>query len=410
LDSITNPIADDFDIAKVRADFPLIHNGDQVYLDNAATTQKPQVVIDALSDYYKYDNSNVHRAAHKLAARATQSFEDARESLRRFINADVREEVIFTAGTTESINLVAQSWGNANLSADDEILITLLEHHSNIVPWQLLAQRTNAKLVACNVTAAGEIDMDDFAAKLSTKTKLVSVGHVSNALGTLNPLEHIISAAHAAGAKVLIDGAQAVGHMPVDVQALNADFYAFSGHKMFGPTGIGVLYGKQTLLDAMPPWQAGGEMIETVTIENTTFNSLPYKFEAGTPNIADAIGLGAAVTYIGQLNRNQVQQHEDQLLRHATSAISQLPGVQIVGTSAHKSGVLSFSVDGAHPGDIGTLLDQQNVAVRVGHHCAMPLMAHLGLPGTVRASFSLYNDNTDLERFVAALSKALSFI
>jgi len=410
LDSVTANPAHKFDVASVRADFPLIRANEQVYLDNAATTQKPQAVIEALNSYYERDNSNVHRAAHKLAGRATQSFEDARESVRRFINASAREEIIFTAGTTESINLVAQSWGSANLKVGDEILITLLEHHSNIVPWQLLAQRTGAKLVACTVTSNGEIDMDDFARLLSTKTKLVSVGHVSNALGTINPVAEIVSAAHKQGALVLVDGAQAVGHMQVDVQALDADFYAFSGHKMFGPTGIGVLYGKQALLEAMPPWQAGGEMIETVSIESSTFNRLPYKFEAGTPNIADAIGLGAAVEYIEGLDRNQVLQHEEQLLRHATSAISQLPGVQVIGTSSHKSGVLSFSVDGAHPGDIGTLLDQQDVAVRVGHHCAMPLMTHLGLPGTVRASFSLYNDTADLERFVAALSKALSFI
>jgi len=403
LDRVTTKPTNEFNIASVRAEFPLIANNEVVYLDNAATTQKPQAVIDAMSAYYRHDNSNVHRAAHKLAGRATQNFEDARESLRRFINAAAREEIIFTAGTTESINLVAQSWGGANLKAGDEILITLLEHHSNIVPWQLLAARTGATLVACNVTPAGEIDRPDFATKLSAKTKLVAVG-------TINPIEEIISEAHSAGAVVLIDGAQAVGHMPIDVQALDADFYAFSGHKMFGPTGIGVLYGKRALLDAMPPWQGGGEMIETVSIENTTFNSLPYKFEAGTPNIADAIGLGAAVTYIEALDRVQIQHHEDQLLRLATSAISQLPGVNIIGTSDHKSGVLSFSVDGAHPGDIGTLLDQQNVAVRVGHHCAMPLMTHFKLPGTVRASFSLYNDTADLDRFVAALSKALSFI
>ena len=410
MDSVANNNAAEFDVASIRADFPLIQANEQVYLDNAATTQKPQTVIDALSNYYERDNSNVHRAAHKLAGRATQGFEDARESVRRFINAATREEIIFTSGTTESINLVAQTWGSVNLRSGDEILITLLEHHSNIVPWQLLAQRTGAKLVACNLTPAGEIDMHDFANRLSAKTKLVSVGHVSNALGTVNPVAAIVSAAHKQGAKVLIDGAQAVGHMQVDVQALDADFYAFSGHKMFGPTGIGVLYGKQALLEAMPPWQAGGEMIETVSIESTTFNRLPYKFEAGTPNIADAIGLGAAISYLEGLNRTQVLQHEEKLLRHATSAISQLPGVQVIGTSSHKSGVLSFSVDGAHPGDIGTLLDQQGVAVRVGHHCAMPLMTHLGLPGTVRASFSLYNDTADLERFVAALSKALSFI
>lgn len=397
-------------LARLRADFPLIAGDEQIYLDNAATTQKPQVVIDALSHYYNHDNANVHRAAHKLAGRATDAYENARESVRRFINAESREQIIFTAGTTESINLVAQTWGSANLQKGDEIVITLLEHHSNIVPWQMLAQRTGATLLACNVTAAGEIDMADFAAKLSPRTKLVSIGHVSNALGTVNPVAEIITAAHHNGAVVLIDGAQAVGHMAIDVQALNADFYAFSGHKMFGPTGIGVLYGKLDLLNAMPPWQGGGEMIETVTIEHTTYNALPYKFEAGTPNIADAIGLGAAVEYIESLDRVMVRKHEDSLLRLATSAIQQLPGIRVIGTSAHKSGVLSFVVDGAHPGDIGTLLDQQNVSVRVGHHCAMPLMQHLELPGTVRASFSLYNNTDDLDRFVAALTKALSFL
>lgn len=409
MDPVSSPITPAA-AAELRADFPLIASNEQVYLDNAATTQKPQVVLDALNQYYSKDNANVHRAAHQLAARATDSYENARESIREFINAATREEVIFTAGTTESINLVAQSWGPANLQAGDEILISLLEHHSNIVPWQLLAQRTGAKLLACSVTAEGELEMDDFARKLSSRTKLVSIGHVSNALGSINPVANIVQAAHAVGALVLIDGAQAVGHLAVDVQQLDADFYAFSGHKMFGPTGIGVLYGKQALLDAMPPWQAGGEMIEVVTIEQTTFNSLPYKFEAGTPNIADAIGLGAAATYIKNLDRPAWQEHEAQLLRQATSAIAQLPGVHVVGTSRHKSGVLSFRVDGAHPGDIGTLLDQQDIAVRVGHHCAMPLMQHLELPGTVRASFSLYNNTDDLDRFVAALSKALSFL
>ena len=408
MDTVNHPTP--FDVATLRADFPLIVADEQVYLDNAATTQKPQAVIDALTNYYAADNANVHRAAHKLAGRATHNYETARESLRRFINARAREEIIFTSGTTEAINLVANTWGSSNLTQGDEILITLLEHHSNIVPWQLLAARTGAKLLACNVTASGEIDMDDFAAKLSDKTRLVSVGHISNALGTINPVETIIDAAHRLGSKVLVDGAQAVGHMQVDVQALDADFYAFSGHKMFGPTGIGVLYGKEALLEEMPPWQGGGEMIETVTIEQSTYNTLPYKFEAGTPNIADAIGLGAAVNYIENIDRNGALHHEDHLLRQATSALQQLPGVHIVGQAAEKSGVLSFKVDGAHPGDIGTLLDQQNVAVRVGHHCAMPLMNHLQLPGTVRASFSLYNDTSDLERFVEALSKALSFL
>jgi len=397
-------------LAAIRADFPLIAANEQVYLDNAATTQKPQIVNDALTRYYQHDNANVHRAAHKLAARATDSYEASREAVRRFVNAASREHIVFTAGTTESINLVANSWGSTTLRSGDEILVTLLEHHSNIVPWQLLAQRTGAKVIACNVTATGELDLDDYHSKLSAKTKLVSVGHVSNALGTINPVAQMITAAHEQGAIVLVDGAQAVGHMSVDVQALDADFYVFSGHKMFGPTGIGVLYGKTDLLNAMPPWQGGGEMIETVTIEHTTFNTLPYKFEAGTPNIADAIGLGAAIRYIESLDRALVLKHEDSLLRHATSAIQQLPGVKVIGTSAQKSGVLSFTVDGAHPGDIGTLLDQQDIAVRVGHHCAMPLMQHLELPGTIRASFSIYNNTDDLERFVAALTKALSFL
>jgi len=378
--------------------------------DNAATTQKPQAVLDALTSYYSEDNANVHRAAHKLAGRATASYEGARESLRRFINAESHEEIILTAGTTESINLVAQAWGSANVNAGDEILITVMEHHSNIVPWQLLAQRTGAKLIACNVTPAGEIDMADMARKVSDRTAIVAVGHVSNALGTINPVADIVELAHAHNALALIDGAQAVGHMAVDVRALDADFYAFSGHKMFGPTGVGVLYGKHALLSAMPPWQGGGEMIETVSIETTTYNKLPYKFEAGTPNIAGTIALGAAVEWLEGIDRVGLQAHEDKLLRLATSAIAQLPGVQIAGTSANKCGVLSFNVDGAHPGDIGTLLDQQDVAVRVGHHCAMPLMQHLEIPGTVRASFGLYNDTDDLDRFVAALTKALSFI
>ena len=397
-------------IAAIRNQFPLIAAGQQTYLDSAATTQKPQAVIDALADYYAGDNANVHRGTYQLAARATDHYESARRKVQTFINAAHTEEIVFTAGTTESINLVANSWAGEALGPGDEILISVMEHHSNIVPWQFAAKRAGATLKACSVTADGELDLEDFHSKLSERTRLVAIGHVSNALGSINPVAELIAAAHSAGALVLLDGAQAVGHMAVDVQALDADFYAFSGHKMFGPTGIGVLYGKRELLDAMPPWQGGGEMIETVSIEQSTFNALPYKFEAGTPNIADAIGLGAAVDFIESLDRTMVEAHETDLLRRATSAIQQLPGVRVIGTSTEKSAVLSFVVDNAHPSDIGTLLDQQQVAVRVGHHCAMPLMQHLQLPGTVRASFGLYNNTDDLDVFVAALNKTLSFL
>ncbi len=401
---------DKLDLRRIRADFPLIDGATQVYLDNAATTQKPFQVIDAISTYYRTSNANVHRAAHKLAAAATEQFEQARTNVATFINAPLREEIIWTRGTTEAINLVAHTWGSQSIQAGDEILLTMLEHHSNIVPWQLLAQRTGAKIEVCRINAEGELDLDDLHNKLSKRTRLVAVGHVSNALGTINPIRQIADAAHAVGALILVDGAQAVGHMPVDVQALDADFYAFSGHKLFGPTGIGVLFGRRELLESLPPWQAGGEMIERVSFAGTTFNALPYRFEAGTPNIAGAIGLGAAIEYLQSLDRLAIQTHEDKLLNAATSAIAQLPGVRIVGTAKAKTSVLSFVVDGAHPQDIGTLLDQQDIAVRVGHHCAMPLMDHLSLPGTIRASFSLYNDTGDLERFVAALDKALSFL
>ena len=396
-----------------RADFPILEqqiNGSQlVYLDNAATTQKPESVLHAMTQYYRENNSNVHRAAHTLADRATQAFEAARESTRCFINAESTQEIIFTRGTTEAINLVASCHGNL-LGSDDEILISHLEHHSNIVPWQMLAAQTGASLHACVVTPSGDIDLEDFASKLSERTKLVAIGHVSNALGTVNPIKQIIEQAHAVGARVLLDGAQAMAHMPVDVAALDCDFYAFSGHKMYGPTGIGVLYGKRDLLEELPPWQGGGEMIEHVSIEHTTYNQLPYKFEAGTPNIAGAIGLAAAMDYLTALDWADVFDHEQSLLNLTLSQLKQMDGVALVGEPCNRAGVVSFEVADGHPHDIGTLLDQQGIAVRTGHHCAMPLMASLGIPGTVRASFSLYNSTDDVERLITGIRKALTFV
>ncbi|MCZ6657896.1 MAG: cysteine desulfurase [Gammaproteobacteria bacterium] len=397
----------------MREDFPILKrsaNGHPlVYLDNAATTQKPQQVIDTLADYYARYNANVHRAVHALADEATQAFEGAREKVRAFIGAAHTQEIIFTRGTTEGINLVAASL-TSRIGANDEILITELEHHSNIVPWQMLCERSGATLKACHVTSTGELDIDDFHEKLSRRTKLVAFGHVSNALGTVNPVDELIHAAHKHDAWVLIDGAQAVQHVPVDVQALDCDFYAFSGHKMFGPTGIGVLYGRLELLDALPPWQGGGEMIEHVTIERTTYNQLPYRFEAGTPNIAGAIGLGAAIDYLNGLPRPELLADEQALVALTISRLKQLPGVRLIGDPAERLSVVSFLIDDCHPHDIGTLLDQQGVAVRTGHHCAMPLMQRLEIPGTIRASFSLYNSGQDVERLVAGVEKAIDFV
>ena len=401
-------------INEIRAQFPALHqevNGKPlVYLDNGATTQKPQCVIDALSDYYRLNNSNVHRGAHTLSDRATQQFEDARKTLQAFLNAEKAEEIVWTRGTTESINLVAATWGRQNLQAGDEILVTGMEHHSNIVPWQMLCQQTGATLRPIPVKDNGELDMDAYADMLSDKVKLVSVVHVSNALGTINPVAEIIKQAHAVGAKVMIDGAQAVSHWNVDVQALDADFYAFSGHKLFGPTGIGVLYGKEELLNSMPPYQGGGEMIEHCSFNGTTYNVLPYKFEAGTPNIAGAIGLAAAVNYLNGLDRIALEQHENSLLARANELANELGGLRKVGTAPKKASVFSFLLDGAHPADVGTLLDQQGIAVRTGHHCAMPIMEQFNVPGTVRASFSFYNTMDDVERLFAGLEKAKMFL
>ena len=401
-------------INHIRAQFPALHqdvNGKPlVYLDNGATTQKPQCVIDALSEYYRLNNSNVHRGAHTLSDRATQQFEDARKTLQAFLNAAKAEEIVWTRGTTESINIVAATWGRQNIKAGDEILVTGMEHHSNIVPWQMLCEHTGATLRPIPVKDNGELDMNAYADMLSDKVKLVSVVHVSNALGTIDPVAEIIKQAHAVGAKVMVDGAQAVSHWNVDVQTLDVDFYAFSGHKLFGPTGIGVLYGKEDLLNSMPPYQGGGEMIEHCSFDKTTYNVLPYKFEAGTPNIAGAIGLAAAINYLNGLDRVLLEQHENNLLERANELADKLGGLRKIGTASNKASVFSFLLDGAHPADVGTLLDQQGIAVRTGHHCAMPIMEQFNVPGTVRASFSFYNTMDDVERLFAGLEKAKMFL
>ena len=397
----------------ISGDFPLlartVNDAPLTYLDNAATTQKPHAVIDAIRHYYEHYNANVHRAAHRLADEATAAMEAARTKVKDLLGAADSREIIFTRGTTESINLVAASL-TERLKPGDEVLITEMEHHSNIVPWQMLCQRSGARLVAARVTVHGEIDLDDFHAKLSQRTKLVALAHVSNALGTLNPVEALIQAAHDRGALALIDGAQAVQHLDVDVRRLDCDFYAFSAHKTFGPTGIGALYGKAALLEEMPPYQGGGEMIEHVTIDTTTYNQLPYKFEAGTPNIAGAVGFGTAMDYLRQLPRPELRRQEQALLHLALSRLKQIPGVRIIGDPQERSSIISFLIDGGHAHDFGTLLDQQGVAVRTGHHCAMPLMERLGVSGTIRASFALYNSEADVGRLIAGVEKAMEFV
>ena len=398
----SKPVSKDY-----AADFPLLRErGDLVYLDNAATTQKPAQVLAALGGYYESANANVHRGAHRLSDEATQAFEAARAKVAQRINAGAAKEVIWTKGTTEAINLVAAAYAPLVLGEGDNVLVTELEHHSNIVPWQLACSRFGARLRAARVLPSGELDMADFRRKLDERTRIVAIGHVSNALGTVNDLPAIIAAAKSAGAAVLIDGAQAMAHFEVDVQALGCDFYAFSGHKMYGPTGIGVLYGREALLDAMPPWQTGGEMIERVRIEATTYAALPFKFEAGTPHIAGAIGLGAAVDYLDALDFAAAAAHEADVLAYATASLQQMEGVSVLGAAPRKGPVLSFQLDGAHPHDVGTLLDQQGVAVRAGHHCAMPLMERLRIPGTVRASFALYNGRDEVDKLAAAVRKA----
>ena len=397
----------------ISGDFPIlartVNGAPLTYLDNAATSQKPRSVIDAVRRYYEHCNANVHRAAHALADEATAAMEGARAKVQELLGAAESREIVFTRGTTESINLVAAGLAG-RFKPGDEILITEMEHHSNIVPWQMLRQRSGAQLLAARVTADGEIDLDDFHAKLSPRTKLVAVSHVSNALGTVNPIETLIQAAHDQGAMALIDGAQAVQHLDVNVQRLACDFYAFSAHKAFGPTGIGALYGRADLLEELPPHQGGGEMIEHVTIDATTYNQLPYKFEAGTPNIAGAVGFGAAIDYLGALPRQELRQREQALVELALSRLKQVPGVRIVGEPGRRSSIISFLTDGGHAHDFGTLLDQQGVAVRTGHHCAMPLMERLGVSGTIRASFALYNSEADVRRLIAGVEKAMEFI
>ncbi len=396
-----------------RQDFPILHeemNGKPlVYLDNAATTQKPAAVLHAMDEYYRTVNANVHRAAHGLADEATRAYEAARDSARRFLNAAHREEIIFTSGTTASINLLAATLRD-RVQPGSTILITELEHHSNIVPWQMLAAATGAELVAARVEDNGDIDQRDFQEKLANRPVIAAFGHVSNALGSVHPVAEMVASARQAGALTVVDGAQALAHLPVDVQALGCDFYAGSAHKTYGPTGTGLLYGRRELLEEMPPWQGGGEMIEHVTLTEATYNVLPYKFEAGTPNIAGVIGFGAALEYLSALSWEEIRAHEADLLDRTVSALKQMPEVRLVGEPQERVGAISFVVEGSHPHDIGTLLDQQGIAVRTGHHCTMPLMERLGVPGTVRASFSLYNSEEDVDRFVSALRKALTFI
>lgn len=404
-----------FDVEAIRADFPIlhqqIHGQPLVYLDNAATTQKPQAVIDALVHYYSCDNANVHRGAHTLADRATASFEGTRTKVQLFINAPHNHEVIWTRGTTESINLVAHSFLPQIAAKGDVVLVSAMEHHSNIVPWQLVAATMGAQVVPIPVNDAGEIDVVAYQQLFQQhQVKMVSVAWVSNALGTVNPIEDMIAIAHEHGAYVMVDAAQAVGHWTPDVQALDVDFLAFSGHKMFAPTGVGVLWGREALLNAMPPFLGGGEMIETVSFAGTTFNQLPFKFEAGTPNIADVIGLGAAIDYLNQFDRKAMRDHEDGLLAAAHDWASQQPGLRIIGQAGIKSGVLSFVLDGVHASDVGMLLDQQGVAVRTGNHCAQPIMDQLGVSGTIRASFSFYNTLDDVKRLAAAVDKARTFL
>ncbi len=396
-----------FDVRHIREDFPILkqkmHGKPLVYLDNAATSQKPQVVIDALLRYYLQDCSNIHRGVYLLSERSTQAYEDARANVQKFINAAESREIVFVRGSTEGMNLVAQTYGRQHVGAGDEVLITALEHHSNIVPWQILCEEKGARLRVGPINDRGELILGEFEKLLSDRTKIVAVAHVSNALGTINPVKQIVAMAHARKIPVLIDGAQAVPHLKVDVRALDADFYAISGHKMFGPTGIGVLYGKAHLLESMPPYQGGGDMILNVTFEKTTYNHIPHKFEAGTPNIAATIGLGAAIDYLTGVGMENVASYEHALLAYATEAIGQIPGVRLIGTAREKAGVLSFVMDGIHPHDVGTVLDQEGIAVRTGHHCAQPVMERFGIPATVRASLAFYNTKQEINALAAGL-------
>lgn len=395
------------DIAAIRRDFPILDqkvNGHTLaYLDNAASSQKPIQVIDAVSNYYRLDNANVHRGVHRLSQRATDAYEGARSKVRGFLNAQSDKEIIFVRGATEAINLVAQSFVRPNIEAGDEILISHIEHHANIVPWQMLCEQTGAKLKVIPMTETGELDLSGLDDLLNTRTKILAIGEVSNALGTINPLKQIITKAKAKSIPVLVDGAQAVPHMKVDVQDLDCDFYVFSGHKMFAPTGIGALYGKQSLLEAMPPWQGGGDMILSVSFDHTEYNALPYKFEAGTPHIAGAVGLGAAIDYMQDLGIDNIAAHEHALLDIATQRLQQIEGVRIIGTAKQKASVLSFMIEDVHPHDVGTIFDQQGVAIRAGHHCAQPVMQFFGIAATARASFAFYNTEAEIDALVNAI-------
>jgi len=395
------------DVRAVRRDFPVFENNPGlVFLDTAASAQKPRQVIDGVAEYYRRDYANVHRGVYRLSARSTELYEEAREKVRRFINAADAREIVFVRGTTEAINLVANTFGPAFLKAGDEVVISELEHHSNIVPWQMLRERIGIKLVVAPIEPTGGLDMAKFETLLGPRTKLVAITHIANAIGSLLPVETIVRLAHAKGAKVLIDGCQAVPRMPVDVQALDCDFYAFSGHKMYGPSGIGILYGRLDLLDAMPPWQGGGDMILNVTFEKTTYNETPHKFEAGTPDISGAIGLGMAVDYIEGIGRQRIFDHEEALTGYGVDVLSQMPGVRLVGAGQRRFGVLSFEAEGIHPHDLATILDQHKVAVRAGHHCAQPLMDKLGLAATTRASLGIYNDESDIDALAEAIRAA----
>lgn len=405
----TGAFAAPFEVAKVREQFPILkqlaHGHPLVYLDNAATTQKPDCVIESLERYYRAENANIHRGIHLFSERATKAFEGVREKVRHFINAKESCEIVFVRGTTEAINLVAQSYARPRLQAGDEIIISAMEHHSNIVPWQLVCEQTGAALKVIAMNEAGELDLDHYQQLLSLRTRLVALVHISNALGTINPVRQMIELAHQQDIPVLLDGAQAIAHTPIDVQHLNCDFYAFSGHKLYAPTGIGVLYGKAGLLRAMPPYHGGGDMISQVSFSKTVYKDIPYKFEAGTPHIAGVIGLGAALDYLNQLGLAQIATYEHELLAYATAAITEIPGIRIIGTAKNKASILSFTMANAHPHDIGTILDHQGIAIRAGHHCAMPVMDFYQVPATARASFAFYNTKAEVDIFINGLKK-----
>jgi cysteine desulfurase/selenocysteine lyase len=407
ISSRTGPRKRPFDVDRVRADFPALHQHVKgkplVYLDNAASAQKPQSVIDALSRLYSHDYANIHRGVHELSERATRAYENARLKAQRFLNARSEREIVFVRGTTEGINLVAATYGRTHVGEGDEVLITHLEHHSNIVPWQMLCEAKGAHLRVAPIDDRGDVEMDRFEELLSDRTRIVSVAHVSNALGTINPVKTMIELAHGRGVPVLLDGAQAAPHLALDVQALDCDFYTISSHKMFGPSGVGVLYGREALLEKMPPYQGGGDMIASVTFEKTTYNRLPFRFEAGTPNIAGVVGFGAAIDYLTEIGMDSIGAYEEELLELGTEALRQVPGLTIIGEARHKASVLSFVLDGIHPHDVGTILDQEGIAVRTGHHCAQPVMDRYGVPATARASLALYNTREDVERLVRGL-------